>query len=148
MRRAAEVARQAELRAIEAQFKARHAAEKADEAAAHARAGAPGTKAETIGEFQYETDHSNGQRNGFGVRTGLDDIFKGNTYRGQWKDGDRSGHGIYAFAENPGNTANSLTYEGEWANDKYNGHGVYTWRSGNVYMLAAKRMMSNQAPAC
>ncbi len=133
VRKAVEAARAAEKRAHSRAALARDAAKKADEAAARARAGAEGTRVYNTSTQRFETEYSNGARNGYGIFTVTAGDFVGVAYRGQWSKGGRSGLGIYAFTDNPSNKIEALRYEGDFANDTRNGHGVYTWKSGNTH---------------
>jgi hypothetical protein len=48
----------------------------------------------------------------------------GNKYDGDWKDGKRTGHGVFVFADGD-------RYEGEVRDGKERGRGVYVWASGD-----------------
>ena len=70
---------------------------------------------------------SNGKYVGFG-------IFKkdnGNTYCGEFSDGNFNGKGILTYAEN--DKSNRDKYEGSFVNSKREGKGTLTWNSGSVY---------------
>ena len=44
---------------------------------------------------------------------------------GEWKDGQRDGHGTYTFA-------NGDEYVGDWKAYQMHGHGIYTYADGSV----------------
>jgi hypothetical protein len=131
--RARKARRQAEIIAGDAQ----EAARRAEQAAARARNGEPGTKTSsaTWGTPErtayYETEWRDEARNGYGVQYFAAGAFDGDRYAGGFENGMYSGLGVYAFGQNANNVGGSLRYEGEIAEDKWNGVGVYTWRSGN-----------------
>jgi serine/threonine protein kinase len=52
--------------------------------------------------------------------------FKGHSYAGNFKNGIRSGEGIYSWA-------NGDRYDGRWENGKTNGYGTLTLATGVVY---------------
>ena len=79
------------------------------------------------GEWSFEqTDEHcafvlNGKANGIGVRE-----TNGELYYGEYKDGARSGYGMYV-------NGNDDRYFGTWENDKRNGQGEIYYTSGDVY---------------
>ena len=119
------------LRARVAAEKALEESRLADDHAANARriveaAGAdvregPFMQATYIGQWGPNLPH------GYGIRNDT-----GDTYVGQFRNGDFSGYGIYTFRE----AASTLHYRGRWWRDVKQGHGIITWKSGSV--LAAQ----------
>lgn len=104
----------------------------------------------------YSFNHNyEGQVNEKGLADGKGTItftggkYKGDTYTGEWKDGERNGQGIYTWHD--GDTyagkwkegkmhgqgtfsrGNGDIYVGEWKNGKKHGYGTYSWISGDNY---------------
>lgn len=50
----------------------------------------------------------------------------GDTYIGDYKNGEANGAGMKVFA-------NGDSHEGQYLNDKRHGYGVYKWKNGDVY---------------
>eukprot|EP00808_Paulinella_micropora_P004536 g43591.t1 len=70
---------------------------------------------------RYEGEFKDGQRNGQGVQTWP----FGKRYEGEWKDDKRNGQGVMTLPD-------GQRYEGEWKDDKRNGQGVWTWPDGKL----------------
>lgn len=72
------------------------------------------------GEKSYYGYHRAGKREGFGVVA-----FKGsgNRYRGEWKNDQMHGRGVYTFAS-------GKTYTGDLVQNKFTGKGVMRWPDG------------------
>ena len=66
--------------------------------------------------------NSRTQDNEQGTGTSAD----GDTYTGEWKDGERNGQGTYTYAD-------GTTYTGEWRDNKPNGQGTITYSDGDTY---------------
>lgn len=71
------------------------------------------------------TNYRGGCQNGLPHGYGSID-YANATYKGNWIDGKKNGHGVYAWAS--GNK-----YQGNWIDGRQNGHAVYIWASGNKY---------------
>ena len=71
---------------------------------------------------RYRGQIRNGNRHGRGVYTWAD----GGSYDGEWLDGDFHGRGVRIFA-------NGNRYEGDYVKDKRTGRGVFRWPSGLRY---------------
>lgn len=125
-------ARSAAQRGEAAAGRARDAAARAEDAANRARRGEAGFRLYDAGDGRVVAAGWNGQSwNGYGVMdVSAPQPGAGDRYAGAYLGGVKSGPGIYLFARNAQNSANSLRYEGEWANDNRNGVGVYVWRDG------------------
>lgn len=128
-------AREAQQQARGRAAAARERAGEADEVATAARSGL--AEARTVvapdGDI-YETQVSNNQPNGLGVRTAGDAQSSGDRYRGELRDGLGQGLGVYEFGDNPNNqAAQAQRYEGEHINDVARGYGVTQWRNGNRF---------------
>ena len=52
----------------------------------------------------------------------------GDRYYGYFKDGKKSGQGVYVWAYK--SSEGAYFYNGEWANDQANGYGIYVWYDG------------------
>lgn len=50
----------------------------------------------------------------------------GGVYKGEWKDNQRHGQGVYTWADGE-------KYDGTFTNDRREGRGIYTWLSGERY---------------
>ena len=81
-----------------------------------------GTGASADGDT-YTGEWKDGERNGQGTMTYAD----GDTYTGEWKDGKRNGHGTYTVPDG------STFYIGEWKDGKRNGHGTGKYIAGSSY---------------
>ena len=55
----------------------------------------------------------------------------GDIYKGETKNGIRTGKGTIYFSKN--NDKNRVKYEGEWKNDLINGKGKMFWNNGDIY---------------
>merc|ERR1719305_418175 len=51
---------------------------------------------------------------------------RNNGYSGEWKEGERSGTGIFHYA-------NGSTFEGSWSRNQKHGAGVFTYEDGAVF---------------
>lgn len=124
-------ARRNALEAESAAIRARTAASLAEAAAERARAKLPGTISLNFDGGTYEGEGSGNSRNGYGVTTHHPPSnFAGDRYVGQYKDGLRSGLGVYAFGTNTGNPSQKLRREGEYMSNLSNGLGTVLWVSG------------------
>lgn len=120
---------------------ARRAQTTANQRAAAARQAAASTESLTNAQSitgadgdRYTTQISGGAPNGLGVRVRGSGVNAGDRYRGELRNGQRSGVGVYEFADNPGNaSARAARYEGEHSGDVASGHGVMHWRSGDSF---------------
>ena len=70
----------------------------------------------------YTGEWKDGQRNGQGTMTYAD----GDTYTGEWKDGKPNGQGTITYTDGG-------TYTGEFKDGKRNGQGTMTFANGNKY---------------
>lgn len=124
---AVEAARRAQVTANQRAAAARQAAASADNLpGAQNITGADGDR--------YTTQISGGAPNGLGVRVRGSGVNAGDRYRGELRNGQRSGVGVYEFADNPGNaSARAARYEGEHSGDVASGFGVMHWRSGDSF---------------
>jgi hypothetical protein len=120
-----EAARRAQAVALQRASAARQAAQSADNLSdAQTIAGADGDR--------YVAQISGGAPNGLGVRTRGAGPNAGDLYRGEIRNGQASGIGVYEFADNPANaSARASRYEGEHSGDAASGHGVMHWKSGD-----------------
>ena len=82
---------------------------------------------------QYEAQISGGAPNGLGVRVSGGASNAGDRYRGELRNGQSSGVGVYEFASNPNNSTGALRYEGEHSSDAASGYGVTYWRNGDNF---------------
>lgn len=83
---------------------------------------------------QYEAQISGGAPNGLGIRVSGNAANAGDRYRGELRNGQTAGVGVYEFASNPNNAAaNALRYEGEHTNDSAAGYGVTYWKNGDNF---------------
>jgi hypothetical protein len=62
----------------------------------------------------------------------------GSTYKGQFRDGKKHGHGYMMWPDGDDRTLSqggtiSAKYNGEWRGDLKHGHGVYYYANGNVF---------------
>ena len=57
----------------------------------------------------------------------------GSKYEGEWKNGEKNGHGIYTWVD-------GKKYVGHFKNGKRNGHGVYSEPDGNQYEVDGSRI--------
>ncbi len=93
---------------------------------------------------RYETQISNGAPNGLGVRTSGDGSSAGDVYRGELRNGQSAGVGVYEFAGNPNNASSgALRYEGEHVGDAASGYGVTYWKNGDNF--AGQEVSSTQS---
>jgi len=117
-----------------AQASASSRASAAREAAA-AASGAPGVRNIVAADGdQYEAQISGGAPNGLGVRISGNATNAGDRYRGELRNGQSAGVGVYEFADNPSNAnAGALRYEGEHSNDTAAGYGVTYWKNGDNF---------------
>ncbi|MEL6259343.1 MAG: hypothetical protein AAFQ67_09855, partial [Pseudomonadota bacterium] len=129
VRNAALKAKEAEKLAEGEAAAARRAASRADSAAARARAGDPGHKVSSTETLRYETEISNGQRNGYGVRYSTSEKYKGDRYRGEWRNGQRQGLAVYDYGER----ALGENYAGTYVDGSTEGYGVYDWPDAQRY---------------
>lgn len=78
---------------------------------------------------KYYGAWENNLQNGFGCHIWLEG--KGekkllrNRYEGNWKDGERHGHGVFFYA-------NGSKYDGEWHRNLKQGFAVFTEDNGNT----------------
>lgn len=101
---------------------ARQARTRAEQEAEDARAAAE--QAQTIGsDTPYE---------GYGFRT-YDGEYAGDRFAGRFSGG-RHDLGVYSFANNANSSGSSTTYEGRWRDGRRSGYGVYTWTSSQRYL--------------
>jgi len=81
----------------------------------------------------YVGDFKNGQRNGHGVYTSV----QGHQYDGAWKDDHRHGVGTLSFAMKSegkkGETKWAGTYKGQWSHNLKHGKGVFSYQNGDKY---------------
>lgn len=70
----------------------------------------------------YEGTFRGGKKNGMGKLT----FPNGDTYTGQWLEGERHGHGIYIWKS-------GAKYEGEYSKNQRNGIGTFTFADGKIY---------------
>ena len=70
----------------------------------------------------YEGEWKDGQKHGQGKYT----YTNGTTYKGEFKDGKKHGKGKYTYAD-------GRTYEGEWKDGKKHGKGKNTYADGRTY---------------
>ena len=66
------------------------------------------------------------ERTGIGSFCFGEGPWKGQTYNGDWADGNKHGKGVYRWP-------NGDSYEGDWVNGKRTGRGVFRWPNGNIY---------------
>jgi hypothetical protein len=77
---------------------------------------------------------AHGAPNGVGLRVRGSGANSGDRYRGELRNGQSVGVGVYEFADNPGNSGSrAARYEGEYAADAASGYGVFAWRSGDSF---------------
>lgn len=128
-------AREAQQQARGRAAAARERALEADEVALSARSGLADARTVVAPDGDiYETQVSNSQPNGLGVRTAGDAQSSGDRYRGELRNGLGQGLGVYEFGDNPNNrAAQAQRYEGEHNNDVARGYGVTQWRNGNRF---------------
>ena len=102
--------------------------------AATAAAGAPGARSIVAANGdQYEAQISGGAPNGLGVRVSGSPANAGDRYRGELRNGQSAGVGVYEFANNPNNAGGALRYEGEHAAGASSGYGVTYWKNGDSF---------------
>ncbi|MBR0469791.1 MAG: hypothetical protein IJJ55_01095 [Clostridia bacterium] len=81
----------------------------------------------TDGEYENQTYLGNmimGNPDGYGII----EYDSGACYYGNFKNGVKSGEGVYIWTyEGP---ESAYYYFGEWQNDKENGYGIYVWNDG------------------
>jgi hypothetical protein len=124
-------ARRNALEAESAAIRARTAAGLAEAAAGRARAKLPGTISLNFDGGTYEGEGSGDTRHGYGVNAHrAPSNFAGDRYVGQYKDGVRSGLGVYTFGTNANNSAQKLRREGEYLSNLPNGLATVLWVSG------------------
>jgi hypothetical protein len=82
---------------------------------------------------RYETQISGGAPNGLGSRTSGGGRTAGDRYRGEIRNGQAAGLGVYEYADNAGNSRRLTRYEGEHAGDQASGYGVTYWRNGDSF---------------
>lgn len=132
-------ARAAQAEALEAEKLAKAAALRGDEAAARARAGAPGTKVYDYGPDasgnntkHYEGDYGPTGHNGFGVQSmRVGNLARGDYYKGGFKDNQRSGLGVYVYAPTGIGPQGTERNSGQWAMGVPNGVGVTEYIGGD-----------------
>jgi hypothetical protein len=131
LRPAVEAARKARALAEEAVGKVNASIPKAEAAAAAAQAHSSGTFSDDydIGKH-YDGEWSGGTRNGYAIQYFRNaNLAKGDWYRGQFKDGQRSGLGVYEYA--PAEGQRTLRNIGEWDQGLPNGHGETDLTNGD-----------------
>jgi hypothetical protein len=102
--------------------------------AATAAAGAPGARSIVAANgYHYEAQISGGAPNGLGVRVSGSPANAGDRYRGELRNGQSSGVGVYEFASNPNNSAGASRYEGEHSADGATGFGVTYGKNGDSF---------------
>ena len=79
---------------------------------------------EKTNEYFYEGDFVNDLRHGNGKITFYNN--KGESYEGQYTNGELTGKGFYIWK-------NNHTYSGDFVNGKMHGRGIYKWPDGNQY---------------
>jgi len=127
LKAAAEAARRAQTSASARAAAARETATEAEAAPARVSIVAAGGDS-------YDAQISGGAPNGLGTRVSGNAANAGDRYRGQISNGQRTGVGVYEFADNPGNAgAGALRYEGEHRADTASGLGVTYWRNGDRF---------------
>ncbi|MEQ1609118.1 MAG: TIR domain-containing protein [Hyphomonadaceae bacterium] len=103
-------------------------------AAAAAAASAPGAGSIVAANGdQFEAQISGGAPNGLGVRVSGAAGNGRDRYRGELRNGQSAGLGVYEFSDNPNNAAGALRYEGEHAADAATGYGVTYWKNGDSF---------------
>ena len=75
---------------------------------------------------RYEGKLVNGIANGRGSCTWDSGKFKGDLFKGEWKDDMMNGCGSYRFSD-------GATYEGEYKDGNFHGPGKFTFPQGDVY---------------
>jgi hypothetical protein len=126
VRTAADAGRRAQSMAASRAAAAREAANNAQTAPGIIRLTAPNGN-------RYETQTKGGAPNGLGTRISGEARTAGDRYRGELRNGELGGLGIYEYGDNPGNRANAQRYEGEHANDGAAGYGVTYWKNGDSF---------------
>lgn len=127
---------------------ANDAAEEAERAAKRARDKEPYTKIDENKDYRYEGEWSNDSPNGFGILRYVFPEALGETFSGNFKDGQRI-RGVYIYPPSypiyllpdmpPHPYGGALRYEGEWSETpkfpggNWNGYGKVTYRDGSVY---------------
>ena len=102
--------------------------------AASAASGASGVRSIVAADGdQYEAQISGGAPNGLGTRVSGGSTNTGDRYRGELRNGQSSGVGVYEFASNLNNAGGALRYEGEHAADAASGYGVTYWKNGDNF---------------
>lgn len=122
-----EAARRAQVTANQRASAARQAATSVDSLAdARSIVGADGDR--------YNAQFASGAPNGLGSRVRGAGVNTGDRYRGELRNGQSSGVGVYEFANNTANAgARAARYEGEYAGDVATGYGVMYWQSGDSF---------------
>ncbi len=77
------------------------------------------------GDIFFKGLWKKGHKNGYGIEYFNSFPFKGDLYKGEFKDGKRSGKGTFI-------KANGCKYVGNWSNNKRNGNGIYYNANGLV----------------
>ncbi len=127
LKTAAEAARRAQASANARAAAARDAAAQAETAPGRASIVAAGGDS-------YDTQIASGAPNGYGTRVSGNPTNEGDRYRGQLRNGQSVGVGVYDFSDNPGNAGvGALRYEGEHQGDSVGGLGVTYWRNGDRF---------------
>lgn len=102
--------------------------------AASSAQSAPGIRNVTAADgSRYEAQISNSAPNGLGTRISGQARTAGDRYRGDLRNGQASGLGVYEYGDNPGNRSNLQRYEGEHASDGAAGYGVTYWKNGDSF---------------
>jgi peptidoglycan hydrolase-like protein with peptidoglycan-binding domain len=124
---AADAARKAQASANSRAAQARETAAAADSA--------PGAREIVAADGdKYQTQISGGAPNGLGVRLSGGAGNAGDRYRGELRNGQTAGLGVYEYANNPGNSSSgALRYEGEHSSDAASGYGVTYWKNGDSF---------------
>ena len=80
----------------------------------------------------YEGDFLKNQMHGRGI---LRFFSPADEYRGEMKNSQKSGHGLYMWANNSSAQYNAYNaYVGSWKMDSRNGYGICTYLNGDKYM--------------
>jgi len=85
-----------------------------------------------VTEFDFKTERQSGKYTGFMNSQSLPEgngilrVDTGDVYEGEWKNGKRSGQGVYTWYDGD-------LYTGPWSDGKRHGHGVFVFSDGRLY---------------